>query len=85
MVAKLVRFVRWTIRRMEKLLKVLQAHCSHPDLTYTQDAFDFQYECTSCDKRWFNEVPKLVRTVMCNGRTFQLDGKGKAKEINKVA
>lgn len=34
-----------------------QSWCRHRAMRYVSDAWDFEYICRSCDRRWFNEVP----------------------------
>ena len=67
----------WRVRRLvESFAGVLQKLCPHVKLRFVADAWDQEYVCDLCDKRWFNEVPKLRRRFSHNGEWFLLDGFG---------
>lgn len=67
----------WRLRRLFEFgVRLVQRACPHPALRYVVDAFDFEYVCRWCDKRWFDEVPRLRRTVRWTGSLYRLDGEG---------
>lgn len=72
----------WRLRRLLKwLARQLQRVCPHPLLSFVADAWDGEYTCTFCDKRWFNEVPKLRRQFTHNGQWWTLDGEGGVEKV----
>lgn len=72
----------WRIKRLFGWFTAqLQRVCPHPTLRFVADAWDAEYTCNLCDKRWFNEVPKARRRFTHNGHSWALDGDGGVKEL----
>ena len=79
----------WRLKQLGNcFVKLLQKICLHRKLRYVADAWDYEYICCLCDKRWFLEVPKLKRCFYWNGWRegwYTLDGKGGVFEDEKTS
>ena len=75
--ALLARFSRSLSKTTKNWSVRLRAKCSHPKVRYVMDAHDYEFFCCYCDKRWLNEVPKLVRSFFWFGRRYKIDGSGR--------
>ena len=52
---------------LEQFARLVQWACPHPRLRYVVDAWDCEYVCCFCDRRWFNEIPRLKGRIYRDG------------------
>jgi len=51
------RFIAWLRACADALERRHQGWCTHDDLRYVADAWDYAYVCRGCGRQWFNEAP----------------------------
>lgn len=74
----------WRLRRLvDTFAKQLQRICPHLRLRlrFVGDAWDQEYTCDFCDRRRFNEIPKLRRRFLWNNEPWELDGIGGVAKV----
>jgi len=60
--------VRSFRRLLDRVVLWRQGWCQHRALRYVADAWDYEYICSHCEKRWFNERPACAETARLDWR-----------------